>query len=273
MNTKPFSLGIQQFAKGNSLTWLPAQKKFCLTQDQVQQLEQDGLVVVQGLISAAEIQSLRQLLEPLFAQFKKLPKNFAYDLGDCSLANGEPRNPEIARCLLLEPRLHQTQYVRKVRAIARQLLGPEARLCFDHAILKPPYSHCPTFWHQDEAYEKPGGSRQRLNFWLPLQDVTLESGCLQFIPGSNKGQLLPHRAVVEGAHALTTDEVKIERTVACPVNAGDFTIHTGRTLHYAGPNSTGQPRLAWVLVFAVGGNSPRARLMHTVAPVLQFVMK
>jgi ectoine hydroxylase-related dioxygenase (phytanoyl-CoA dioxygenase family) len=39
------------------------------------------------------------------------------------------------------------------------------------------------------------------------------------------------------------------RAVACPLRAGDMTVHFPRTLHYTGPNLTAIPRLAWSLEF------------------------
>jgi ectoine hydroxylase-related dioxygenase (phytanoyl-CoA dioxygenase family) len=100
------------------------------------------------------------------------------------------------------------------------------------------------------------------HFWVPLQDVTLDMGCMQFIPGSHRERMRRHHrlAHLRHHHALATDEVDTSRAVACPVRAGDVTVHFPRTLHYTGPNLTGVPRLAWSLEFG-----PRRLLPFRVA--------
>ena len=238
-----------------------------LSEDKISQFYRDGYVQLPEVASAADVTQISELLNNLFARFEKLPKDLVHDLDEQQNSNQAPRNPEIGRCLWLEPKLTKTQYFRSVKAIARQLLGSEARLCFDHAIYKPPHSNCPTRWHQDGAYDPPvGGPNLRASFWLPLQNASVESGCLQFIPGSHKGDLLPHRHLAPGVHGLTTDCVDVSQAVPCPLPAGGLSIHHGRTLHCAGPNVTDQCRLAWILTFAVGGNSSHAKLMRLAAP-------
>ena len=49
-------------------------------------------------------------------------------------------------------------------------------------------------------------------------------------------------------HGLVTDDVDPSLAVACPIPVGGATIHTCRTMHYAGPNTTDQPRRAYILV-------------------------
>ena len=41
--------------------------------------------------------------------------------------------------------------------------------------------------------------------------------------------------------------------VGCPMPAGGATFHVMRTMHYSGPNSTAEPRRAFILKFAVPG--------------------
>ena len=86
---------------------------------------------------------------------------------------------------------------------------------------------------------------------MPLQDATVESGCMQFVPFSNLGNLLPHHPAGNDpdVHALQTDEVDPAKAVACPIPAGGCTMHQPKTLHYTGPNNTGNWRRAWILNF------------------------
>ena len=59
-------------------------------------------------------------------------------------------------------------------------------------IRKPPGGRA-VLWHQDHAYWEPELDYKALGVWLPMHDVSVEMGAMQFIPGSHKRGLLPHR--------------------------------------------------------------------------------
>ena len=118
--------------------------------------------------------------------------------------------------------------------------------------------------HQDEAYAPPAvdygqnGGFGVVNSWMPLQDVTVESGCMQFVPWMDGKQpdVLNHHHINNDPriHGLEVDDLApTRRAVACPLPAGGATFHVMRTLHFSGPNSTDEPRRAFILKFAVPG--------------------
>ncbi|MDB6042320.1 MAG: Deoxyhypusine synthase [Gammaproteobacteria bacterium] len=62
-------------------------------------------------------------------------------------------------------------------------------------ILKPAHQGGATPWHQDEAYRvAPDFDYRQVSIWVPLQDATLENGCMMYIPGSHRSGVLPHRS-------------------------------------------------------------------------------
>jgi ectoine hydroxylase-related dioxygenase (phytanoyl-CoA dioxygenase family) len=89
------------------------------------------------------------------------------------------------------------------------------------------------------------------NFWMPLQDTSLDMGCMEFIPHSHLGNLKPHHPVGHDpkVHTLETDGISGKNAVKCPLPAGGVTIHQPKTLHYTGPNNSDKWRRAWILVF------------------------
>jgi ectoine hydroxylase-related dioxygenase (phytanoyl-CoA dioxygenase family) len=88
---------------------------------------------------------------------------------------------------------------------------------------------------------------------MPLQPATVENGCMQFVPGSHREGVQPHHNINNDprVHGLEIDQFDPNQAVACPIPAGGVTIHHCRTIHYAGPNQTDQPRRAYILIFAV----------------------
>jgi len=103
-----------------------------------------------------------------------------------------------------------------------------------------------------------------------MHDVSVERGCMQFIPGSHRGNIHKHHRLqhLRHAHALEADDVDVSRAVACPLRAGDVTVHMPRTLHYTGPNQTPLPRLAWSLEFG-----PRRPLTMRVTAKARLVWR
>jgi phytanoyl-CoA hydroxylase len=76
-----------------------------------------------------------------------------------------------------------------------QLLGPEARMIQDIALLKPPFLGSEKPWHQDAAYFDWAPLEGVLGVWLALDPATVDDGCVQIIPGSLlAGPVSHHRA-------------------------------------------------------------------------------
>src|SRR5439155_15894504 len=94
------------------------------------------------------------------------------------------------------------------------------------------------------------------NLWIPLQQATMENGCMQFVPGSHRLPVLTHHCIGNDSrvHGLEVDDVpEADKSlaVACPLPPGGCTIHHNRTLHYTGPNTSDIPRRAYILGFGI----------------------
>jgi ectoine hydroxylase-related dioxygenase (phytanoyl-CoA dioxygenase family) len=119
-----------------------------------------------------------------------------------------------------------------------------------HMIEKKPGGRAAS-WHQDHAYWQPELDYCALGVWLPLHDVSVEMGAMQFIPGSHKRGLLAHRHEDEPKHNVLTvkDPIDTSTAVACPLKMGGATFHHSETLHYTAPNATMKTRLAFPMEF------------------------
>lgn len=216
-----------------------------LTAEEIDRFHDEGyLAISRPVLSPAQLRRLGGLIEPLFTDLEHLPDEWVHDLGEPSRARTSI--PEVVFTAEIEPRIRMTSAYRTMRGVAGQLLGSPATISFDHAIVKPAHTVSVTPWHQDFAFNVEDRSTT-VNFWIPLVDATLENGCMRFIPGSHLEPTLPH--VTQGSDALHAVGAPEERMVACPVPAGGFTVHTQRTLHSSGPNSTDTDRLAWVVKY------------------------
>src|SRR6201996_6705883 len=168
--------------------------------------ERDGCLTLNSLTTPGDIELIRSLLDPLYEKFDSLGER-AVDLAGPREAGVPLRSPEINEAVRLEPRLRSTLAYRRCREIASMLLGTPVGYQFDHAIFKPPMNQTATAWHQDEAYSTEPMPLRSIHFWIPLQPVTVDNGCMWFIPGSNQTGLLPHYVAnrrFSGAQAQTT---------------------------------------------------------------------
>ena len=217
----------------------------------IEAFHRDGFTVIEQVTTPGDLDRISRVMARLYRRYATLARmRRAWDLGIGTGAAGEqPEILEINQTVDLEPELEATPTFQRCRALAEALLRRAVEYRFDHAIYKPPFNGRATAWHQDEAYTL-DPRLVTAHFWVPMHDVSVEMGCMQFIPGSHRERVAHHRLQhLRHAHALEADDVDTSRAVACPLRAGDVTVHMPRTLHYTGPNLTATPRLAWSLEF------------------------
>lgn len=215
-----------------------------------------------GLLPAAcagdELVRLTAAYDEMFASRAGHDRGDHYDLAGSNDETDRLSLPQIMTPHKYISFLTQSRLWVRCRDFANELLGTEAQFIEDHAILKPARYGSVTPWHQDEAYWDPGRRHITVNFWIPLQDATPESGCLHYIPGSHLWEVLEHQPIGNDprTHGLElTDrglhDAHLERARAVPCAAGDAVIHFPRSVHYAGPNLTDRDRRAYICSFGI----------------------
>lgn len=236
--------------------------EFQLTPRQVEQFRENGYLVVDAITDEAELERLRQIFDRLFAQGAGRADGNQFDLTGTD-PNSDPAKAKVPQMLFpskYAPELKQTRCWHNALSLGMQLLSVgdctrQQLVVRDHAIVKPPGSTGSTPWHQDEAYWEDDTLYNELSVWIPLQDTTKQMGCLQFIPGSHKAEVVPHHRYNNDPRviALEVDKGHIDesKAVACPLKAGSATIHDERMLHYSTGNNSAVPRRAFILTVGV----------------------
>lgn len=216
----------------------------------------EGYLTLDALTTPDELAWLREVYDRLFREQVGRKEGAHLDLAGTDEDGQQAALPQIMNPARFVPELEHTQYRKNALAVARQLFGPSARYRGEHMIYKPPHHGAATPWHQDQAYHHPGFVYRQVNVWMPLQEATVENGCMQYVPRSHAGfGVLPHHHIGHDPriHGLEVDapERCFERAVACPVPAGGAALHHSYLLHYAGPNRSPIPRRAYILTFAL----------------------
>jgi ectoine hydroxylase-related dioxygenase (phytanoyl-CoA dioxygenase family) len=226
-----------------------------LTPDQISFYRQNGFLAIDAITSQDEVAWMRGIYDDLFARRVGREEGNQFDLAGTDEEGKEAALPQILGPSDYAPELKAAQCQVNALHIARQLLGAEADGGGDHAILKPALIGAETPWHQDEAYWDPATAYNSISIWIPLQEATLENGCMWFVPGSHMFEVQPHHPINNDPriHGLEIDEADVSTAVACPIPAGGATIHHCRTLHYTGPNRSDQPRRAYIVGYGLPG--------------------
>ena len=225
-----------------------------LTPEQIEAFHRDGFLSVPQISTPEEIEMMREAYDRIFAAQAGRDSGNQFDLaGDDE--DGKTQNlPQILNPEKYAPELWDVQARVNALHIVRQLFGDDMQAGGGHAIFKPAKHGATTPWHQDEAYWNPDVEPRSISVWMPLQDVDESNGCMQFIPGSHKTEILPHQPIgnnpkVHGLELAPEANVDVSNPVICPLQAGGATFHPSRTLHFTAANHSERPRRAFIMMF------------------------
>jgi ectoine hydroxylase-related dioxygenase (phytanoyl-CoA dioxygenase family) len=127
-------------------------------------------------------------------------------------------------------------------------------------------------WHQDSTYW--GLSEPDvITAWVALTPSTVESGCMQVIPGTHTVDQVPHRDTFDEANLLTRGQeiaVEVDRSKAVNVvlQPGEMSLHHVRLFHGSDENRSGGRRIGYAIRYIptrlsqVGGVRTTATLVR-----------
>jgi len=139
---------------------------------------------------------------------------------------------------------------------ATMLAGVDGvRLWHDQALVKQPWAN-PTGWHLDNPFWS-WYSHDALSLWVALDDVTIQNGCLYFLPGTHKTARFENSNIGENIGDIfkVYPEWKEIMAVPTPMKAGSCSFPNGLTAHGAGPNMTPGWRRAMTCGFMPDGST------------------
>ena len=143
---------------------------------------------------------------------------------------------------------HNVHASPEILNVARYFLGDDIIMKFNSCFLKPARTGSATPWHQDNGLWR-DGETQPFNFWTPLEPATRENGCMQFIPGSHKTEIVEHVLYPDSIHGELPREnvqkmIETHGVHHIELGTGDVVIWHSSLWHYSPPNKTDQSRIA-----------------------------
>ena len=143
---------------------------------------------------------------------------------------------------------------------ASQLLGGPVRFWHDQLFCKPAKHGGVVAWHQDYSYWTRTEPVAHLTCWIGLDDSTRENGCLYYVPGSHRWNLLPITGLTgnmdEIKTVLTPEQEANFHPVPIELKRGECSFHHSLLVHGSYENRSDRPRRATLInVFRDGVRS------------------
>jgi len=255
-----------------SLAATPVRK---LTQKEIQDFENDGVIMVKRLVEKNWLNMIEQGVEEATVNASVMGKFMSRKTEGYQMDAWLWKRIDVLRDLI---------YYSPFAHWAQQLMSSEeVRFFYDQMFVKEPGTDAPTPWHQDLTFWPIRGN-QICSFWIPLDSVTRESSGLQYVRGSHKW---PNRfravspdyvasmldSELELVPDINADPQKYD-VVDWDMEPGDALIFHPLTLHGSSGNKTRTQRrralaLRWVgedVVYAPGKATMPVPYKHDSEP-------
>lgn len=224
---------------------------YMLTPEQIETYQKTGHIYLPAIASPAEVTAYRtailEIVEQYRARTKPLSERDTYGKAFLQIGNLWTSSPAVAQFVLAH----------RFGKIAADLMGVDGvRLYHDQALFKEAGGG-PTPWHQDQGYW-PLDTDKTITLWMPLVDVSGESGTMTFASGSHTNGYLGDMPISDKSE-IEFDKFVTDRGYELHTNgamrAGDATFHSGWTLHRAPGNSTEAMREVMTIIYMADGLS------------------
>jgi phytanoyl-CoA hydroxylase len=226
--------------------------------------ERDGVALVRGLLSAAEVVAIRDELD------RYICEDLAQKPADARTLESDEST--VRNLWRLE--VHN-EFFRdfSARADLRDLMAPLVKgdpiLAGVETFNKPARIGSGVPPHQDNAYfcQTPP---DMLTVWIAIDEVTEANGPVTYVKGSHRLGPLPTKPSGVRGNSIglaEVPEVGEGELLVGLLAPGDATIHHCNTVHYSAPNTTDFPRLGFLLVFRGGHTTtdPALKAAYSVA--------
>jgi ectoine hydroxylase-related dioxygenase (phytanoyl-CoA dioxygenase family) len=244
-------------------------EQYKLTNEDIIHYSEKGYVVLENVISEDELAFIENWFDHFIAGSER--HCMARDFCDMSQPYGTPiENFQLINAMLpskYRPELANNIFHRVAQNITDQLYTQgKALLDYEQFLAKKAKEKGAEFaMHQDLGYWPKTPNTWTATFSLAITPSTIENGCLQVIPGSNKEpELRKHvpkpysnsnntealeKVSRDDSHLLVIDTKTGDRVQHLPVSRGSVTVHDERIIHGSSGNLSDDWRKTYVMAF------------------------
>ena len=200
-----------------------------LTPDMVTFYQNEGYVLIKGLITPADAEKVKADIMDIMD---------VIGLGQSKLRQ--------TREYLADTALDGFINSENLREMAGELMGGEASLYLPFTAVKSGGGGGQFHFHQDNQYTRFDGPG--INMWFALTPMTEENGCLKVVPRSHLSGTLPSdESPDKDGHKMVQFEP--DQFVSIIMEPGDCVAFTRLTIHGSGPNHTAENRVGYAVQF------------------------
>jgi ectoine hydroxylase-related dioxygenase (phytanoyl-CoA dioxygenase family) len=242
-----------------------------LARDQIEEYFERGFTIAESVLDGAMLNRVRAIVDGIVADARLVTRNNeVYDLEE-SHTPATPRVRRIKEPVDRDPLFWELLRSDGVIGPVKQLIGPNLRLHGSKLNMKSAGYGAPVEWHQDWAFY-PHTNEDILAVGVMLDDVTLENGPLQIIPGSHRGPVHNHQSdgFFVGAIDVAGSGLDVGKAVTLTGTAGSMTIHHVRAIHGSALNLSGRPRRMLFYEIAASDAWPLATFLPNYCDFEQF---
>ncbi|MFN0123990.1 MAG: phytanoyl-CoA dioxygenase family protein [Blastocatellia bacterium] len=243
-----------------------------LTKEQIQFFHEYGYLKNIRMLTASQVARLLTELDGLMsAECAQSPLWYEHHFNES--ANRDQVLFHALGAWRIAPAFHDVLWHPAFLVPAAQLLEGAVRFWHDQLFCKPARHGGVVAWHQDYSYWTRTRPMAHLTCHIALDQATTENGCLQYIPGSHRWDLLPVTGLagdMNAVQAVLNNEQRGQcKPVAIELEPGECAFHHPLMMHGSFANNSDRARRATVInVFRDGVRSATDdELLAGVAPV------
>lgn len=228
-----------------------------LSQNQKKQFWTDGFLLVENAINDRQLENLKKT----FLDWVNESRNYKTDYGETM--DGRPRfdlQPGHSSDVPGLRRIQSPEEISEVFAdvmrngrsvdMCAELIGQGIRFHHGKVNSKLPGTATKVNFHQDFPFE-PMTNDDMITCLLFIDDVTLENGPLEVVPGTHKGPLYSHwhNGIFTGS---VSDEILAEhedKIIRCTGKAGSVCLMHASLLHGSAPNLSNKSRTLYISTY------------------------
>ena len=228
-----------------------------LSQNQKKQFWSDGFLLVENAINDRQLENLKKT----FLDWVNESRNYKTDYGETM--DGRPRfdlQPGHSSDVPGLRRIQSPEEISEVFAdvmrngrsvdMCAELIGQGIRFHHGKVNSKLPGTATKVNFHQDFPFE-PMTNDDMITCLLFIDDVTLENGPLEVVPGTHKGPLYSHwhNGTFTGS---VSDEILAEhedKIIRCTGKAGSVCLMHASLLHGSAPNLSNKSRTLYISTY------------------------
>jgi ectoine hydroxylase-related dioxygenase (phytanoyl-CoA dioxygenase family) len=221
-----------------------------LSDDQIDFFHSNGYLAGVRVLGDEQIEALRSALKELMhPEQASNPLFYEFHLNESS--DDDKTLFHALGAWRVSEAFHDLIFNRGFTVPAEQLLGGPVRFWHDQLFVKPARHGGIVAWHQDYSYWTRTKPIAHLTCWIGLDDSTKENGCVHYVPGSHKWDLLPRGSLADDMNAvferLTIEQRENFKPVAIELKAGEASFHHPMLIHGSFENRSDKPRRAAVI--------------------------